>query len=612
MNIYSGTLGAALLAVALLPAAGGLAGAVPRSLTVTEQGVPKAVIVKPAGASQVIDFAAAELREYVRRISGATLPVSEGGEKSAGPGIVLGTAKLDPPRQGLPCDSFTVETKGERLLLTGNTDRAVLYAVYAFLESLGAAWLEPGETGEFLPHLPTILVPKLALASKPGFDLRGLVLYDQGGGKEAVDWMGKMRMNLIMHASNAQECERRGILVMEGTMHGIDTRMGWAPGWEKEPANYKYLAMVNGKREPLYKDKPWDSEPCLSNGEAVEKLISASVTFMETNRPGVYIFDARADDRPNTWCECEACCRQTATDNHVAYVNTLAKVIHEKWPERKVSLIAYYDTMSPPKAVMPDLSMNNMVLWFAPITRPYSQPVFSATAEKTTMDYPRNKEKWPVTDGAWQPFLRAWRDAFKGPILVLDYYHWSLNAKGRSSYFYMCPEVIAADLRFYKESGVSGSIGVEPCPLKLPNGWNNYLKAKLLWNPSQDVAELQRSFEQSFYGNCTGAAGKCLASITDTLKAGRDDAESVRKVKEAAAAFIAETAACPKTPAVGERLDRISLWAAYAALRKEYFRYKEPGSARKKAADDVNGFLTANQAKIARYYTNVESMRVTP
>ncbi|MBM4089689.1 MAG: hypothetical protein FJ276_09715, partial [Planctomycetes bacterium] len=137
------------------------------SVVLVDKGTAKATIVTPAAPSEVVSFAASQLQRYLKKISGVTLSIQTGDPQVTGTAIVLGRAKLDEPRRGLECDSFTVKCEGHRLRLMGNTDRAVLYAVYAFLESLGAAWLEPGEAGEILPRMQTIVADRLDLRFKP-------------------------------------------------------------------------------------------------------------------------------------------------------------------------------------------------------------------------------------------------------------------------------------------------------------------------------------------------------------------------------------------------------------------------------------------------------------
>lgn len=580
-----------------------------------EQGAARAAIVKSADASEVVNFAASELQRYLRKISGAELAIRPRAPE-AGSAIVLETARLAPPRNGLECDRFAIKTGSERVLLTGNTDRAVLYAVYTLLETLGAAWLEPGEQGEILPRNPTLRVPRIDRVFTPAFDLRGMRIYDEGGGEQTVDWMAKTRMNFVLAPKDGlppKGFEQRGMLLMKGTHHDFALRMGLDPDWHKDPANFQYLAMLGGKRAlPRGKD-PWylsNVEPCLSNQEAVEMLVAAAIKSIE-DCPAIDILDVRADDILNNWCECEACSRQTATDNYVSYVNQLAAKVHQRWPEKKVSLIAYFDTVFPPRDVLPDASLGNLVLWFAPITRPYRQPIRSVSGgEKTVMEFPRNKAVWPVTDSGWEPILLAWRRLFSGPILILDYYHWSDNAAGRPSYFYMRPGVIAADLRYYHELGLSGSIGVEPCPLQLPNGWNQYLKARLLWDPSQDVAQLERHYDEQSYGDCAAAARDCLSTVAAVLSAERNDADSVQKLREAAARFAAGVKNCEKAPAVEERLQRIALWATYVTLRKEYYHrlYASPADSLKQARTDLADFVQSHRDSLARYCGQVERM----
>jgi len=171
--------------------------------------------------------------------------------------------------------------------------------------------------------------------------------------------------------------------------------------------------------------------------------------------------------------------------------------------------------------------------------------------------------------------------------------------------------VIASDLRHYHELGLSGSIGVEPCPNHLPNGWNHYLKAKLLWDPSLNLAQLERRYSELFYGNCAGPAQRCLKATTDVLNAERDDAESVRKLSEAAAHFTAELQGFQKTPVIEERLKRIALWLNYITLRKEYhYRLTEKDAeAVNTAKTNLVRFVDTNRAHLAPHYGEITALK---
>lgn len=600
--------GAMVVGLLVAAVAGDARAAQQPSVLLTENGMPRATIVLPAGASEVVSFAAEELQKYLKKISGATLPIQAGKAESAGPVVVLGQARLSEPRRGLQRDSFVVKCDLNRLCLTGNTDRAVLYAVYAFLESLGAAWLEPGEEGEILPQTPTVVARGIDLATEPGFDLRGMCIYDGGVGRQTLDWMGKMRMNFALYPPKG--FEKHGILRMAGTYHNFTTRMGLPKDWYKDPANLNYSALLRGQRAaphpPPFALDDLAIEPCLSNPEAVGRLLATSLKYIEDQR-NVYLFDMRASDRTNVWCECPECRKLSPTDIYVKYVNQLAGKVHERWPDKKVSLIAYFNTVFPPREIAPDLSRNNMILWFCPIQRPYRQPINSEEGPvKTKMEFPRNQAAWPYTDGGWNPLLLAWRRLFDGPILILDYYHWQEQGSQTPGFFLGRPAVIAADLKYYHQLGLSGSIGVEPCPSHLPDGLNQYVKARLLWDPSLDVVPLQREYLERLYGQCAPAAQRCREALFHAADSSQS-AQTVERVKQVVARFVGEVADCRKTPVVEKRLDRLKLWADYMVLRVEYFaRLREKNQeARDQAAMALADFVERNHDQLGRCYNGV-------
>ncbi len=90
-----------------------------------------------ARSSEVVLFAAQELREFVQRISGVAL---EQGEGASGPVIELSLAADAGGRGFSGADGYVVEESADRLRVHGLTERGVLYGVYALLESFGCRW----------------------------------------------------------------------------------------------------------------------------------------------------------------------------------------------------------------------------------------------------------------------------------------------------------------------------------------------------------------------------------------------------------------------------------------------------------------------------------------
>lgn len=587
-------------------------------MIITEKGVPQATILKPRNASDVVSFAATELRKYVHKVSGAELPVRYVQEKMDGAAIILNTAELDAPRDGLECDSFIIKQDGNRLQLMGNNDRAVLYAVYTFLESLGVAWLEPGEAGELLPQSPTIVIEKSDLAFKPAFDLRGYDIYGQGTAKQRndmYDWMAKLRMNLLNHRSGVTaEIKKRGFIIEAGWHSWVDDRSkhagspGLGPDWDKDPANSRYIAMLDGKRQ-----KPpgitasmtgkLRTQLCVSNREGVNKVIENAVKFIEA-RPWIDIYGHFPADSMNCWCECETCLRHSPTDLYINFANQLATRVRERWPRKKVMFIAYLDTLYPPRDVFPDESLGNMILFFCAIGRQYREPLVAGRDMNVTVNYPRNKAKSPG-DIESAAALRAWRKTFNGPILLFGYSHWDYpRGRRRPGYlFFPSHNLITADMRYLKQLDITGCAPVQPPARWFPCGFDNYLYAKLLWDPAQDVGELECRYFEHFYGSTAKPAHECLTAMGNVLDTDRDDAESVRKLRQAADSFAAEMAVSEKTPLIAKRVGRIRIWAKYAILRKQYYCCEQgkDAQAAEKVGEELVRFLESNRHAIEPY-----------
>jgi len=109
------------------------------------------------------ELAAEELQSILEKISGAKLEIvrPENAELPKGPAILLGTelarkAGLIEEIERLDRDGLICRVKGDRLILTGRRARGTLYAVYAFLESLGCRWVMPGPFGELYPSMDTV------------------------------------------------------------------------------------------------------------------------------------------------------------------------------------------------------------------------------------------------------------------------------------------------------------------------------------------------------------------------------------------------------------------------------------------------------------------------
>ena len=147
-------------------------------VTIAQGGKSVYRIALPAKPTPEETYAATELQQYLKRATGATRPMAQGADPSAGPVIVVSRADAEPARSllaapGVPeptehDEAIVVARVGDDLLLTGRAPYAVAYAVYDFLENeVGCAWLFPGNLGEEVPRHETLRIGTLGRSHAP-------------------------------------------------------------------------------------------------------------------------------------------------------------------------------------------------------------------------------------------------------------------------------------------------------------------------------------------------------------------------------------------------------------------------------------------------------------
>ena len=194
------------LVAALLALAGVTSAFAAPPLTLAENGIARAVIVVPAGSGKPVEFAARELRQFLRQATGAEFTITDQAPASEA-AIVLGDcpesreAGVDVTK--LKRDGFQILRKGNRIFIAGRDDSAydldayvemkkvppidgqgwlnmvskpeyaTLFGVYDFLERVvGVRWYFPGQMGTYVPENPILNVGELDLTENPAMRFR--------------------------------------------------------------------------------------------------------------------------------------------------------------------------------------------------------------------------------------------------------------------------------------------------------------------------------------------------------------------------------------------------------------------------------------------------------
>ena len=167
-----------------------------------ESGSSSWSVALPKGAPRPVRYAAEELTNTIARISGAALRVVEA---EAAPARDVIRLVQDGDEED---DSFSVDAASDAVTLRGSSPRAVLFAAYAFLRDvLGARWYWPGETGEFLPRLERVVVPKWSKAYRPAFPLREMSVCGIPGHRHPPTerWFARQFLNSGINSEAVQE-----------------------------------------------------------------------------------------------------------------------------------------------------------------------------------------------------------------------------------------------------------------------------------------------------------------------------------------------------------------------------------------------------------------------
>ncbi|MHB0937748.1 MAG: DUF4838 domain-containing protein [Armatimonadota bacterium] len=196
-----------LLVLALAMAGAQAAG----KLTLVKDGKPACAIIIAEKASENAAFAANELQQYVKKISGAELPIYLDSQKIMhyGPLVLVGRSQYtdmlglkipDGVSPSLREEGYLIRCAGDRLVLAGNDTApyyGTRYAVDDLLGRLGVRWFLPGDYGEVVPKTATIAVDEINITEQPDFPMRSFWTHSRTEqmGKDRELWMIRNRLN---------------------------------------------------------------------------------------------------------------------------------------------------------------------------------------------------------------------------------------------------------------------------------------------------------------------------------------------------------------------------------------------------------------------------------
>jgi hypothetical protein len=307
-------------------------------LLLAEGGHARVPVVISPTASESTKAVAAELAQYLGKISGATFQVATGDGST---GIVLGTlAEFPDPGLERPLElrgpggfdgreAYAVRTEPARLRLIGATDLGASHAAFALLESLGCRWFFQAPEWEVVPATPSLRV-ELNRDDRPAVLARriwyGYGMFEYGPESRPVrDYANWSRRNR-MAQSFTVNCGHAWQTII------FDNKATF----EQHP---EYLALVGGKRQ--------GEQLCVSNAAVRDLAVRWAVDHFRKN-PSSDMVSVDCSDGDGQ-CECDACAKLGSISDRVfGLANDAARAVAKEHPGKMVGLLAYNQHCEPP------------------------------------------------------------------------------------------------------------------------------------------------------------------------------------------------------------------------------------------------------------------------
>lgn len=505
-------------------------------------------------------FAAEELQDALKKISGADFQVLSTVQVPERQAIILGdlknpevqthavALKLGPGK----VEQVAAYTLGGRLYLAGNQPRAALYAVYCFLQNeLGVRWLWPGPDGEFMPAKKSWSLPELKFNHEPAFAYRGFHLCGDWRDVDLFrEWMGRNFINIYRHAAPPPE-KRRGFYSMWSSHNAVlpDALFDQHP---------EYFAEIQGKR--------YKSNICFSHPE-VDKIVAADMAAYVRKHPYLDLLSVFPSDNQD-YCRCAECAKTDVSTAWFQFYNRLTDTLKKEFSDLKLATIAYQGYRDVPQCPV----RNSEFIEYASHGRCNLHPYGHAGCRHN--------------DGTLQAML-----AWKATGLPIGHYAYEYDVFSKNARFVPLLSVVEDAVRTSRRLGhvavipevsLSPKAGPDVYAHHVQNRLSLYLYARLLWDPDQSMTEVLEDWSRTVFGE---AAAPMMAYYTAMDRAWTGmpiHATILGNALSAVPHFLTDplrTEAAAAFASAEQRLAKIEDPAArdraVAALRRERFLFQQ-------------------------------------
>ncbi len=449
-------------------------------LTIAEGGTSRAVIAVSPQAGTYERMAAEDLAKYVEIMSGAKLALADSAVsiqrvlREPTPVFIVGRlaleyqpdlqAKIDQVLKKNPhlrTDGIALKRIGQRVYLAGNNDFSHYFAVAELLRRWGCRWYIPTEFGECIPERPVLKIGSLDHVYSSPFEIRSYW----------ISWLGDN--------SGEKEFQLRNMMTGRGDMPTTGHALGkYTKGLSEDPFDFPITDPATAKHVV----------------EQVEQMYAQGESFSLGMEDGPYRSDDPRDQKLLKLQWDKYFMSWSVTDPMLELYNNVARMLRETYPQShsRIGFLAYANMTLPPVRDM--RAEESLFCELAPID---IDPIHG-------MDDRRSPARQEYRD-----MMYRWAKVMQGRLCIYDYDQSMMVWRDIPNPSHMS---FRHDIQHYRKAGILG-VNTESRNAIATTFINLYLRARLLWNPDEDVNALLADFYPNFYGPAAEPMEKYWSTI---------------------------------------------------------------------------------------------------
>ncbi|MDP6113695.1 MAG: DUF4838 domain-containing protein [Planctomycetota bacterium] len=469
-------------------------------------------------APSTIQLAARELAYYLTELLDVPARIVSPKEAGNYRGLRVRLVTPDPPKLPYPeldpawVEDVSVVEEGEDIVISGPTQRAVLYGVYELLDQLGVRWLYPDSHGDYVPRLRRFPRSILPIRYRPPFRTR----YANFPADRLASKTNSPDSRLFFVRHHFNNSWGNGL---SSTLSGIPPRMNLGFGYIHNFDRIIPESVIEKHPEwtPGPYRKGWTKVPCTSHPGVISHVVER-IKSMSKGRPELQGFSIHPKDVP-AFCECERCTglfgqpRKVQPEkpdelalafdysNHYFHlIGEVAKQIQQELPGKGIFALAYANHGKPPSAIE-KLPANVMVDY--------------------TLHWKHNLPAGSPKNLGYKNEIEAWTAKCKLPG-IYDYvliHTDTTSGRPAGEWYTLVPLVsaIADHHRFFQKLGMT-SVGTQAMgDICRSSPWSVYAWARTAWKPGEPTADVLDDFFEGFYLDAARPMLKFYRTLEDHI-----------------------------------------------------------------------------------------------